>query len=153
MHEQRGSEIEFNLNSRAQPRDLANYRYRTPEGGGEILLSLIKLATDWGGTISHSDGLVFTTFWPTAIFLPSSFPFHRVCAVSLPSHSTPLPHILIWRRDSVKMAVLCWAQGSWVQPFHPFCIQNDSFIPTHINYALFELYHQSVIPNVISSIR
>jgi hypothetical protein len=32
MHAQRGSEIEFNLNARVQPRDLANYRYRTPEG-------------------------------------------------------------------------------------------------------------------------
>lgn len=44
-------------------------------GGG--VLSLIKLSKVWweGGTYSHSDGLVFTTLWPTAIFLPSSLVF------------------------------------------------------------------------------
>jgi len=34
MLAQRGNEIEFNLNARVQPWDLANYRYRTP--GGEF---------------------------------------------------------------------------------------------------------------------
>lgn len=94
MHTQRDREIEFNLNARVQPRVLANYRYRTV-GRVVVLLSLIKLATDWGGKISHSDGLVFTTFWPTAIFLPSSFPFHCVFAISLTTLLPPSPHILI----------------------------------------------------------
>jgi hypothetical protein len=73
---------------RKAPGAVANYRYRMRQGGvgGGVVLSLIKLAKVWGGgTYSHSDSLVFTTLWPTAVFLPSSFPFSIVFAILLRS--------------------------------------------------------------------
>jgi hypothetical protein len=153
MLAQRGSEIEFKLNARVLPRDLANYRYRTP-GGCSAISDKVGYGLGW-------DNLPFRRLSPYDVLAYSNFPSFlisfqpsqcRLADYVTPPRSPP-PHILIWRRDFVKMAVLCWAQGSWVQPFQPYCVQNASFIPTHINYAPFELYHQSVVPNVISILR
>jgi hypothetical protein len=77
MHTKRGREIEFSLDAQYS----RGSQLITDTGREGVLLSLIKLAKDWGGTFSHSDGLVFTTLWPTAIFLLP----HFLSTESLPS--------------------------------------------------------------------
>jgi hypothetical protein len=77
LHTKRGREIEFSLDAQYS----RGPQLITDTGWEGAALSLIKLAKDWEWDISHSDGLVFTTLWPTAIFLLP----HFLSTESLPS--------------------------------------------------------------------